>query len=259
MNIGSSRESSQAPIRLPAACRRRGGVAGLGLACALAGCTSPPNQPTPPVAAQPEAPAAENLPSYRLQVGDVIDVHFQVNSELNEEVTVRPDGMISTSVATEIPVYDHTVPEATQLIRTAYQAQHVTAVPNLIVRSFSPTRIYVGGEVVNPGEFLNVGPDLTVSQAIARAGGIKNSADFHDVLVLRHGAGTKPTVYSVDYYEATQGGRADLDSRLAPFDVVFVPRTGVAQVYVQFQQYIQQFMPNSLDVTVPVSSTGLVH
>ena len=258
MNIGPSR-NARPQIRRPLACCRWSGVAGLSLACALAGCTSPPNQPPPPEAAQPEAPAAENLPSYRLQVGDVIDVHFQVNPELNEEVTVRPDGMISTSVASEIPVYDHTVPEATQLIRTAYTTQHVTAVPNLIVRSFSPTRIYVGGEVANPGEFLNVGPDLTISQAIARAGGIKNSADFHDVLVLRHGAGTKPTVYSVDYYAATQGGHAELDSRLAPFDVVFVPRTGVAQVYVQFQQYLQQFMPNSLNISVPISSTGLVN
>ena len=47
----------------------------------------------------------------------------------------------------------------------------------MVVRSFAPTRIYVGGEVNNPGEFITVGPTLTLSQAIARAGGLKLSSD----------------------------------------------------------------------------------
>jgi len=190
----------------------------------------------------------------------VLDIRFQANSELNEEVTVRPDGKISTSIASEIPVYNHTVPEASDLIRAAYRAEHVIAPPNLVVRSFSPTRIYVGGEVASPGEFLNIGPNLTVSQAIARAGGIKNSAEFHNVLVMRQGAGigSQAQVFSVDYYAATQGGHAELDARLAPLDVVFVPRTGVAQVYVQFQQYVQQFLPDSFSVSLPLRTTGII-
>ncbi|HVJ55911.1 MAG TPA: polysaccharide biosynthesis/export family protein [Aliidongia sp.] len=225
---------------------------------ALAACTTPPDQQTPPVVSLPQAPLADSLPSYRLQVGDVLDLRFPENNTLNEEVTVRPDGMISTTLASEIAVYGHSVPEATELIHQAYQQNHVVALPNLIVRSFSPTRIYVGGEVVNPGEFLNIGPDLTVSQAIARAGGIKNSADYHDVLILRKGAGKDSSVFSVDYYEATQGGKADLDARLAPYDVVFVPRTGIAQVYVQFQQYIQQFVPDSFSLSLPLRTTGII-
>jgi polysaccharide export outer membrane protein len=233
-------------------------LAATALALLTAGCTSPPQQVAPPISSAPPAPPAEDLSSYRFQIGDVIDIRFQANSELNEEVTVRPDGMISSTVASEVPVYNRTVPEATQLIRQAYLAEHVIAPPNLVVRSFSPSRIYVGGEVNTPGEFLNIGPNLTVTQAIARAGGIKNSADFHDVLVMRQGAGTKPSIYSVDYYAATQGGKAELDARLAPFDVVFVPRTGVAQVYVQFQQYVQEFVPSSLGIDLPLRTTGII-
>lgn len=35
------------------------------------------------------------------------------------------------------------------------------------------------------------------------------------------------------------------DVRLAPYDVVFVPRTSIAEFYVFFNQYLQQFIPVS--------------
>jgi len=43
-----------------------------------------------------------------------------------------------------------------------------------------------------PGEFITVGPTLTLSQAIARAGGIKLSSDDGPVLIIRRGPADKP-------------------------------------------------------------------
>ncbi len=35
------------------------------------------------------------------------------------------------------------------------------------------------------------------------------------------------------------------DVRLAPFDVVYVPKTGIGQIYIWFNQHVQQFVPVS--------------
>jgi len=113
------------------------------------------------------------MPPYRIQVGDVLDVRLMLNPELNEEVAVRPDGHISTTVVPDEPAAGRTVPEVAASLRRDYSHDLQNPRISVVVKSFAPTRIYVGGEVVNPGEFITVGPTLTLSQAIARAGGTK--------------------------------------------------------------------------------------
>ena len=103
-----------------------------------------------------------------------------------------------------------------------------------------------------PGAFGGgYGPPLTVVQAIARAGGLKNSANQDRIILVRRGADGKGTPYGVDYVKAA-GGVEEADVQLAPYDTVFVPRSGVANVYLAYQQYIQQFLPASLGFSVPI-------
>lgn len=216
----------------------------------LAGCGSPTvNSAEIPVAEAgqiPIAPLAEKLPPYRLQVGDVVAVNMLLNPELNEEITVRPDGMISTMVAQDIPAYGKTAGELQASLVNAYK-EHLTE-PQLtvVVREFTPTRVYVLGEVNSPGEMVSIGPNMTLLQAIARAGGLRNSGDEENILIMRRGAGEKPEVFRADYSSATSGSLPGQDIRLAAYDVVFVPRTGVANAYKSFQQNVQQFLPASL-------------
>jgi polysaccharide biosynthesis/export protein len=109
------------------------------------------------------------------------------------------------------------------------------------VKSFAPTRVYVGGEVATPGEFITVGPTLTLSQAIARAGGTKLSSDDSSVFVIRRGPGDKPEFLSARWKDVRQGRDPNADVRLAPYDVVYVPKLGIAEVYQFYNQYIGQF------------------
>jgi len=222
----------------------------------LSGCGSDPSYSnvSPVVTtAAPIAPVAENLPAYRVQIGDVLDVSFYLNPEFNETVTVRPDGMISTKVVEEMYVYNKTIGEINHMLKKSYSRDLKDPYVNTIVRSFAPIRIYVSGEVNAPGEYVVVGQALTLTQAIARAGGVKNSALWHKVLILRRGAGEKETAYVADYYAATQGGDASKDARLAADDVVYVPRTGVDETYIQYQQHVQQFINPSTGASVGLS------
>jgi len=218
----------------------------------LAGCEATAQiekLPPLPTTIAPVAPAAQNVGPYHLQMGDVLDLKFPLNPELNETVTVRPDGMISTSIAADVPAYNLTVKELNAELKEAYRGQLVSPDISVVVRSFVPSRIYVSGEVASPGEFIVVGPNLTLTQAIARAGGTLNSADGKRVMVIRRGAGEEGQAFVANYFAATQGGDPSQDARLAPYDVVFVPKSGAALTYKNYQQYFQQYVTPSIGVS----------
>lgn len=196
--------------------------------------------------ATPPLPQTAEYQPYRIQVGDVLDIKFRLNPELNETVTVRPDGMISTAVASDVSVSNQTVAEANSLLAVSYNRELKNPEVSVIVRSFAPARIYVSGEVNNPGEFVVIGPTLTLTQAIARAGGILNSADWENVLVIRRGAGEQGKIYKANYKAATQGADPTKDARLAPYDVVYVPKTGAALAFKSYDQNFKQFVQPSL-------------
>lgn len=198
--------------------------------------------------APPPLPAAAEYQPYRIQVGDVLDIKFRLNPELNETATVRPDGMISTAVAPDVSVSNQTVAEVNNSLAIFYKKELRNPQLSVIVRSFAPARIYVSGEVNNPGEFVVIGPTLTLTQAIARAGGIRNSADWENVLVIRRGAGEKGEIYRADYKGATQDADPTKDARLAPYDVVYVPKTGAALAYKGYEQNFQQFVQPSVSL-----------
>jgi protein involved in polysaccharide export with SLBB domain len=215
------------------------------LAGSLAGCGSTVASDLPPIpeSPTPEAGTIPKLPPYKVQVGDLLDVRLFLNPELNEEVVVRPDGMISTTLAEDIPAYGKTPAEISEELRQKYGATLKNPQITVVVHTFAPNRIYVGGEVTNPGEFVTVGPNLTISQAIARAGGVKLSADRAKIFVLRRGPGDKPEAFSVAYKDVISGKDPAADARLANFDVVYVPRTDVYEVYTWWNQFVQQFIP----------------
>jgi polysaccharide export outer membrane protein len=216
--------------------------AGIGLvgAVALAACSVVPTLPPAPMEPPPSSYTA-NLAPYRIQVGDVLEVRLLLNPELNEEVTVRPDGHISTTAVADALAYGRTPAELADTLRGIYAHDLQNPRVSVVVKSFAPTRVYVGGEVVTPGEFITVGPTLTLSQAIARAGGTKLSSDDTSVFIIRRGSGDKPEFLSVKWKSLRQGHDADADVRLAPYDVVYVPKLGIAEVYQFYNQYIGQF------------------
>jgi polysaccharide export outer membrane protein len=229
-------------------------------ATVLAGCAQTESNipPAPPVPSP--LSAAPALPPYRVQVGDLLDVKLFLNPELNEEVVVRPDGMISTTLAEEIPAYNRTPAQISAALKDRYRSTLTDPQISVIVHTFAPNRVYVAGEVTNPGEFVTVGPNLTVAQAVARAGGVKLSAAQGGIFIIRRGENDQPQVFRVNYLDVISGKDPAGDVRLAQYDVVYVPRTGIYEAYTFWNQFVQQFMPvswgfsyniNPINTTVP--------
>jgi polysaccharide export outer membrane protein len=216
------------------------------LACALAvaGCTRRDDLPSAPL-----LPSAEHAsyvtPAYRIQVGEVLSIRVLLNPELNEDVTVRPDGHISTSIAHDEVAVDLTVPMLIDAVTQAYE--HYLRQPHIsvIVKAVAPIAVFVGGEVAQPGQGLTVGTVPTLSQAIARAGGLKLSADDERVFIVRRGPSDFPVFLAAHYNAVRLAEYPRADVQLAPFYVVLVPRLHVVEVYRWYNQYIQQFLsPN---------------
>ncbi len=240
---------------LPAATIARRLLA-LSAVAALPACSTIPRLPPAPAVPVPETAPVSALPPYRIQVGDVLQIRLLLNPELNEDVTVRPDGRISTTVAPDEVAAGRTVPQLSAALRRDYSSQLQNPHLTVVLRSFAPTRIFVGGEVANPGEFISVGPAPTLAEAISRAGGLRLSGDDNAVFIIRRGPGNRPEFLSTRFDAVEHARDANADVTLAPYDVVYVPRTGIAEVYRYFNQYVQQFVPISWGFSYIVGGGG---
>ncbi len=181
---------------------------------------------------------------YRIQVGDQLDIKFFYNPELNEQVTVRPDGRISLQLVREIMTAGLTPAELTDLLTKKYAKELKMPEVTVIVRSFGSQRVYVDGEVAKPGIVPLVG-FVTVLQAISQAGGMKDSARMSEVVLIRRGTDNKPLTLQVNAQKVIDGTDMSQDIALKPFDIVYVPKSPIANVNVWVDQYIRKNIPIS--------------
>lgn len=208
-------------------------------ACGSAYSSLPPIESAPPPSQSPMLPSKA---LYLLRIGDVLDVKFPLNPELNDEVTVGPDGRISTADAPDVWVVGMPTSAVAAELRKRYRSVLNDPRLSVEIKSFAQAPIFVGGEVQAPGEYQGDAMPLTLAQAIARAGGVKLSGNTAHVFVIRRGEDDKATVYSTRYADIVKGDGSS-DIRLAPYDLVYVPRTTIAEAFVYWNQYVQQFVP----------------
>ena len=132
------------------------------LAMGLIACAT--SQPVA-IPAQAQTTAAQRPAAYVIHAGDQLDIKFFYNPELNESVTVRPDGKISLQLVDEIQAAGLQPSELDQRLTELYSHELKKPVLTVIVRSFTGQRVYVGGEVNRQG-LITLQPGLTALQAV---------------------------------------------------------------------------------------------
>jgi polysaccharide biosynthesis/export protein len=187
-------------------------------------------------------PNTFQMSEYVIQPGDQLDVKFFYNPELNELLTVRPDGRITLQLAHEVKAAGLTPAQLTESLTNKYSKELANPGIAVIVRSFTSQKIYVDGEVNKPG-VLNLSSSETVLQAIAEAGGWKNTARQGQVLIIRKAGEQKPLTIVVDLSDAIYGSDPTQDITLAPYDIVYVPKSIIANINQFVDQYIRQNIP----------------
>lgn len=162
--------------------------------------------------------------------------------ELNKTVTVMPDGRIALPLIAPVMAADRTSEELKAAITQAYSAQLLRPDVTIAVKTTMPLRIFVGGEVGKPGIYDMPG-DLDALQAVIQAGGFMNTAKRTQVVIIRRGANGRAMMRTVDLMNVFRNaGETDLVP-LRRFDIVYVPRTRVAEAALFVQQYFRDLSP----------------
>jgi protein involved in polysaccharide export with SLBB domain len=182
---------------------------------------------------------------YRIGAGDELALHFVVNPDLNAAVIVGPDGRAVLPLVGPVKLTGMTVEEADQAMTAAYGAVLRNPQVQALVTAYGASQIYVGGEVKDPGVKVIKG-QIGVTQAVLAAGGFTDTARGGQVVVLRQGPNDpRPRMRIVDVRGALQGkDRRGL--MLMPGDVVFVPKSSIAELDIFMKQHLADLLPFSL-------------
>jgi protein involved in polysaccharide export with SLBB domain len=228
------------------------------LSLALAGCGGRPlphldllgvrDEPAPADAEQrargfgdiPYASWSDYEPPYRFYPGDELEVALPTAPELSKTVIVQPDGRISLPLVGSVMAADRTIPELQATLADAYARQLLRPLVEVSPKA-APLKVFVGGEVRNPGIFDMTG-DGDALRAVIQAGDFMNTADRADVIIIRRGPDGRGMIRRVNLQKGLKSGAADLVP-LRRFDIVYVPKSGIANANLFVQQYFRDLSP----------------
>lgn len=239
---------------------RRAGRQAAGLAATLAvtcGCTTAIGKnhgaaPTPAVA---PATAAADTP-YRIAPGDEVTITFPYNPELDHAGPVGPDGRLAIPLVGNMPVGGRTLDDVAAVISDDLRRQGVVenARPTVAIRQYGGV-VYVGGEVRQPGP-VKLTATMDPLQAVIVAGGLLDTARSRQIVIIHREADGTITQRHADLRAYARHGQAT-GVTLASQDIVFVPRSSIAEADLWIDQHINRLLPfsRSLNYTIGNGTT----
>ncbi|OLO03444.1 polysaccharide export protein Wza [Salinicola socius] len=202
---------------------------------------------------------------YRIGIGDVLSIIVYDHPELTipagserptEDTgnTVHSDGTIFYPYVGRIQVAGRTVED----VRSQLQRRLATYVtePQVDVKvvGFNSQKIYVTGQVENPGVMPITNVPMTVLDAINLGGGLNGEANWHDVVLSRGSSETH-----IDVYTMLQKGDMHQNRLLEDGDVLHVPDIGNQKVFVMGEVVEPVTLPmgnSRLSLTDALSQAG---
>jgi protein involved in polysaccharide export with SLBB domain len=219
-------------------------VAALLLSPILAGCAAPTT--VQPLAATdiPMLQAAGNFPheKYVIVPDDTIQIRYTHHPEMSQDPTVQPDGKITAALVGQITVAGMTTAQLENLLveKTSDQLRRPEVVVG--ITKFAERNVYIGGEVSKPG-MVRYRQGLTPLQAIIAAGGFLESASTDSVVLTRTGVSlTESISRRLNLKESVADGVKE-PLFLAPHDIVYVPRSSIAEANLWVKHHITELFP----------------
>lgn len=158
---------------------------------------------------------------YRVQPGDLLHISVWNEEGLDQEVLVRPDGGVSFPLAGDINARGSTVEDLRQEITERLERYIPGLVVTVSVREINGNKIYVVGQVNEPGEFV-MNPRIDVMQALSVAGGTTEFASTNGIFILRREDGRQVAMqFRMD--DVVRGRDLEQNVMLESGDVVVVP------------------------------------
>ena len=179
----------------------------------------------------------ERNPRYRINRSDVLVITFPLSPEFNQKVTVEPDGYITLQGAGSINILGLTVPQTVQTIKAAYANTLNHPMVDVDLIDFQKAYFIVTGQVNKPGQY-DLRYDLTVSEAIALAGGFMPTAKTKVYLYRRAESGWVEAK-ELKLSDFLHGKDVNEDVGVRSGDMIFVPEKTITKI----RKYIPYGVP----------------
>ncbi len=168
---------------------------------------------------------ASLLETYRIGVGDTLQVNVWRNPELSAQVVVLPDGAISVPLAGDVRAAGESTTSLAEQIKAALnnfirQPEVTVSVLNASSAEYLQ-RIRITG-AINAPLSLPYRRGLTVLDVVLLAGGLTPFANANKSLLYRE-EDDELKVYPVKLEDILKKGRLETNYPLLPSDIITVP------------------------------------
>ncbi len=190
-----------------------------------------------PVSPPPQAPPIEG---YVVGAPDNLRILVLPEPEIQREVRVRPDGMISIDLIGDVQAAGLTPTQIAEVIREKITRFKRDAAVSVTVLDSPSQFVTIYGEVTTPGTF-SLTAETRVTEAIGQVGGTRAFASLNKIRVIRtDGASTK--VLRVRLKDIQNGDLAT-NFVVEEGDLIVVPPTGLAKVGYAMQMLLFPLQP----------------
>jgi hypothetical protein len=150
----------------------------------------------------------------------------------------RPEETVQESKETGQETAKTFVIDLDELVIKSNWALNMTLLNGDIINVPVSGRVFVGGYVKQPGGFPMMGKRVTVSQAVAMAGGLAPKADGSSASIFRFSEkdGRKETIVA-NIYEIEAGKAKDIEVK--ENDIVIVPLSGMKGFLIELRDTIK--------------------
>lgn len=171
----------------------------------------------------------ERNPRYMLRRGDSFDLEFTLSPEFNQTVAVQPDGYVTLKAVGTFFVEGQTVPELTESLKAAYSKILHDPVISIALKDFEKPYFIAAGQVAKPGKY-DLRSALTVTQAVAIAGGFNDKAKHSQVVLFRPASGGLFEAKLLNVKKLLASHNLSEDIQLQPGDMLFVPQSAFSKI-----------------------------
>ena len=165
---------------------------------------------------------------YTISVDDILRISVWENPDLDQDVTVRPDGKISVPLVGDVQASGLSITQLDDLITRKYEDYIKSPVVSISIMKMGGSKIIILGQISTPGVYTVTG-SKSILEVIAMAGGFTKDAVSSSTLLIRKRP-DKPSIQRINLTRALDRGDLSQNVALQREDVIFVPKKFIADL-----------------------------